>query len=35
MPDTLLGGGSGGYAKVPESHGGVAVTEVLGALNLQ
>ena len=29
--DTLLGGGSGGYAKVPEHHGGVAVAEALKA----
>src|SRR5207245_351233 len=31
VPDTLLGGGAGGYAKVPEHHGGVAVAEVLRA----
>ena len=27
--DTLFGGGSGGYAKVPDHHGGVAIAEVL------
>ena len=29
--DTLLGGGSGGYAKVPAHHGGVVVAEALKA----
>ena len=29
--DTLFGGGSGGYAKVPEHHGGVAIAEALQA----
>ena len=31
MSDTLLGGGDGGYAKVPDHHGGVVVAEVLAA----
>ena len=31
MSDTLLGGGAGDYAKVPEHHGGVVVAEALAA----
>jgi acetolactate synthase-1/2/3 large subunit len=31
MSDTLLGGGDGGYAAVPEHHGGSVVAEVLAA----
>ena len=31
MSETLLGGGSGGYPKVPDHHGGVVIAEILTA----
>jgi hypothetical protein len=35
MGDTLLGGGAGEYATMPERHGGVAVAETLHAAGVR